>query len=294
MGIKNLSKIIKKLAPTGVKDITMEELKGRTVAIDVPIFMYKFTYVNPSDPLEGFRLQLDLLKQHDMHPIYVFDGEVTPSKIPEMVKRREQKRKAVDDLSSASVKLAKIQEVNKGAGAVVNFGAIADAHTKFQKAQKKVISVPTKQSYVALQEYFTEKGIDWIQAKHDAEKTAANLVSNGTAYAVVSEDFDTLPYLCGGGDTGKMITGFAKGDMMEYTLGPVLQQLNMDRKQFIDFCILSGCDLCKKIKNVAGKRALTLVQAHGSIERIVQFLDKDKYQVPEDFAYEDARKEFGV
>lgn len=292
MGIKNLSKIIKKMAPNAIREITIEDLRGKTVALDVPIFMYKFTYINPDDPLEGFRMQLKAMRDADIHPIYIFDGVATPMKQPELEKRRELKRKAVDDLASAEQKLAKVtSETNNS---IMNFGAIADAHTGFEKARKKVISVPTAQSYRDLQAYFTAENVDWIQAKHDAEKTAANLVSDGKAYAVISEDFDTLPYLCGGGTSGKMVTGFTKETMVEYDLTEVLRYFNMSPNQFVDFCILSGSDLCEKIKNVAGKRALTLVQAHGSIERIVQFIDTDKYPVPVNFGYNAARKEFGV
>ena len=294
MGIKNLAKIIRSVAPNAVKEISMESLRGTTISIDVPIFMYKFTYINPTDPLEGFRMQLETFKNLEITPIYVFDGKTAPVKEPEMIKRREMKRKAVDNLAEAEQnykeKKAKIDPTDFTS----NIGDLVDACNQFEKAKKKVQSVPTKASYIQLEKYFTENNVQWMQAKNDAEKTCANLVSSGKAFAVVSEDFDTLPYLCGMGIKGKLITGFGKETMKEYDLEQLLSTIKMNQNQFIDFCILSGCDLCSKIKNIAGKRALTLVQSHKSIENIIRVIDKNKYKVPEEFHFQAAREEFGI
>ena len=293
MGIKNLSKIIKKLAPSGVSEICMEDLRGKTLCIDVPIFMYKFTYIDPENPIKCFQVQLSTMQEFDITPIYIFDGVAASIKAPELEKRRNLKRKAQNDFENASKKLAKLKETSKDITA--NFANLADAHTQFEKAKKKVISVPSAESYTKLREYLTENNVKWMQAPHDAEKLAANLVSSGVAYGVVSEDFDTMPYLCGSnGEDGMLITGFTKPVMTVYKLKPILKQLKMNKHEFVDFCILSGCDLCSKIKNIAGKRAVSLIQAHGSIERIIRVLDKNKYQVPEEFNYDAARKEFGV
>jgi flap endonuclease-1 len=83
--------------------------------------------------------------------------------------------------------------------------------------------------------------------------------------------------------------------MVQYDLEEVLKGLKFDREQFIDFCILCGCDLAGgKIKNVAGKRALSLIQAHKSIENIIRTIDQTKYPVPECFDFNAARVEFGI
>lgn len=57
-------------------------------------------------------------------------------------------------------------------------------------------------------------------------------------------------------------------------------------------CILLGCDYCDKIKGIGPKNALKLVQEHKSIEKIIQNLDKSKHQVPENYAFEEARRLF--
>ena len=42
MGIKGLSKAIRALAPRAVRETTLRDYRGRTLAIDACIYMYKF------------------------------------------------------------------------------------------------------------------------------------------------------------------------------------------------------------------------------------------------------------
>jgi len=43
--------------------------------------------------------------------------------------------------------------------------------------------------------------------------------------------------------------------------------------QFIDLCILLGCDYCGTIKGIGPKRAIDLIKQHGSIEEILDNID---------------------
>lgn len=53
-----------------------------------------------------------------------------------------------------------------------------------------------------------------------------------------------------------------------------------------------GCDYCDTIRGIGPKRALDLVREHKSIEKIIDKLDKDKYPVPENWLYKEARELF--
>ena len=44
--------------------------------------------------------------------------------------------------------------------------------------------------------------------------------------------------------------------------------------QFIDLCILLGCDYCDSIKGIGPKRAIELIKQHRSIEEILKHIDK--------------------
>ena len=62
--------------------------------------------------------------------------------------------------------------------------------------------------------------------------------------------------------------------------------------QFIDLCILLGCDYCESIRGIGPKRAIELVTQFKSIEEILKNIDQKKYIVPENWNYEAARELF--
>lgn len=64
----------------------------------------------------------------------------------------------------------------------------------------------------------------------------------------------------------------------------------MTMEQFVDLCILLGCDYTDKIRGVGPKSAFKLMQEHGSIEEIIKHLDK-KHSVPESFPFQGRKEE---
>jgi len=48
----------------------------------------------------------------------------------------------------------------------------------------------------------------------------------------------------------------------------VIKELEITPEQFIDVCVLCGCDYCPKIGGIGPTRALALIKKHGSIEKV--------------------------
>jgi len=60
-------------------------------------------------------------------------------------------------------------------------------------------------------------------------------------------------------------------------------------------CILLGCDYVDPIPKVGPNTALKLIREHGSLEKVVEFMENDpkkRYVIPEDWPYKDARELF--
>lgn len=72
----------------------------------------------------------------------------------------------------------------------------------------------------------------------------------------------------------------------------MLSGLGLTYEQFVDLCILCGCDYCSSIKGVGPKTALKLVKQHGSLEKIIAALqaDKKQYEIPEDWLPQRVRR----
>uniref|UniRef100_A0A8D0HRK4 XPG-I domain-containing protein n=1 Tax=Sphenodon punctatus TaxID=8508 RepID=A0A8D0HRK4_SPHPU len=81
-------------------------------------------------------------------------------------------------------------------------------------------------------------------------------------------------------------------DVEEISLAPALQKLGMTQEQFVDLCILLGCDYCGKIRGLGPKKALKLLQQHGSIEALLEHIDPKKHPLPESWPLEEVRRLF--
>lgn len=47
----------------------------------------------------------------------------------------------------------------------------------------------------------------------------------------------------------------------------------MTQEQFIDLCILLGCDYCGNIRGIGPKKSVELIKQYGSIEEILKNID---------------------
>lgn len=73
--------------------------------------------------------------------------------------------------------------------------------------------------------------------------------------------------------------------------------------QFIDLCILCGCDYMEQMKGIGPKTALKLIKEHENLEGVMAHIEaetaekskdgkKSKYGVPELWPYKEAREIF--
>jgi len=66
-------------------------------------------------------------------------------------------------------------------------------------------------------------------------------------------------------------------------------------QQFVDLCILLGCDYLDPIPKVGPSTALNLIREHKTLENVVSYIQKDtkkKYTIPDDWPFQDARALF--
>lgn len=72
----------------------------------------------------------------------------------------------------------------------------------------------------------------------------------------------------------------------------LLIKLGRRNGQFIDMCMLCGCDYLEPLKGIGAKTALKLVREHDDMESILDHLRKGKNPPPEEWPYEEARELF--
>src|SRR5690606_14025596 len=84
-----------------------------------------------------------------------------------------------------------------------------------------------------------------------------------------------------------------KMPIQELHLDKILQGMELTMDQFIDVCILCGCDYCDSIRGIGPKKAYNMIKKYGNIEGVLKHIKGQKsYVVPEQFPFEAVRKLF--
>jgi 5'-3' exonuclease len=92
MGIKGLSKFLQENIPACIKQVSLSELFGKTIAIDTNYYMYKYT-ISTDDFVSKFGSQYDHLRRYGIKPVYVFDGKPPCEKQLMLDKRKRVNQK---------------------------------------------------------------------------------------------------------------------------------------------------------------------------------------------------------
>lgn len=294
MGIKQLFSIIKDEAPDAVVLGEIKNHFGRKVAIDASMSIYSFLIAVRSEGqqlmnengettshLMGMFYRTLRMVDNGIKPLYVFDGAPPKLKSGELAKRFQRKAEATEGMEEAK-----------------ETGTAEDV----EKFSRRTVRV-TREHNAECQRLLKLMGIPYIIAPTEAEAQCAVLARAGKVYAAASEDMDTLCF-----DSPILLRHLTfseqrKEPIQEIHLDKVLIGLGMERKQFVDLCILLGCDYLDPIPKIGPSTALKLIKDHGTLEKVVEFIQSDthtdkkgekkpRYVIPEDWPYKDARELF--
>ena len=181
----------------------------------------------------------------------------------------------------------KREEAQKQLEKATEAGDAAD----MEKFNRRLVKV-TKEHNNEVQELLKLMGVPVVESASEAEAQCSALVKAGKVYGVATEDMDAITF----GSTVLLrhmtFSEARKMPVQEIHYEKVLKGLELNAEEFIDLCILMGCDYCDTIRGVGPKTAITLIQKYRSIEKIIENLDTKKYSIPTDWNYEQARNLF--
>ena len=277
MGIKNLFKFISEHSPDSITVKGLKELKGQVVVLDASMIIYQFVIAIRSTGADlentdgkmtthilGVINKALMLLKHDIIPVFVFDGRAPELKGDVLKLRKENKKKCIQKLKDD------------------NYENETDRIKDFKKSY--TISRKQSEEVVHILKLF---GIPVLESPTEADPLCAQVVKCKGAYGVGSEDMDILTF-----GSPVLLRGLsATKKMNEIKLDKILSDLKINQNEFIDLCILLGCDYTTTIPKIGPKRALEMILKYRSIEKIIE-KEGDKYKVPDNFNYKDAREIF--
>jgi flap endonuclease-1 len=267
MGVKELNPFLREHSPEAITETLLKDFSGKKIAIDTSIYFYKFLYKNDRF-LEGFFQQIYRLRVNNMIPIYIFDGIPPPEKNKTLQQRRERK----DDIKNNIKELEVIKTDCEDSEEKMK------CSVEISRLQKKLVRV-TSENIQDLKNMLTMMNIQFIQSVGEADLVCGKLCKDGIVDMVLSDDMDLLT-----SGARIVLRNFFIGTskIMCYDLDKILHKLNFTNDQWIDFCILCGCDYCDRIHGLGTKNSLKLITAHGDVPTILNII-KEKYNIPADY-----------
>ncbi len=268
------------------KEVEYSELKGKPLVVDSFNVMYQFLATirmqdgslltdskgNVTSHLSGLFARTANLMQKGLKLAFVFDGEAPKLKKEERKKRREAKEKATKEYEAAKQR-EDIEEMKKFASRT---------------------SVLTREMVEEAKKLVDAMGCPVIQAPSEGEAQAAFMVTQGDAWAEVSQDFDALMF-----GVPRLVRNLTVSEKRKlpsklayqivkpelYELKNNLKALGITQDQLIAVCMLVGTDFNPEgIKGVGPKGALKLVKKHKNMEEVFAEAKWDEHF---DIAWED-------
>lgn len=286
MGIKGLAKLLSDEAPDCVREVELKSLHGRKIAIDASMAIYQFMIAvrtgsqnnpaamltnddgEPTSHIQGMFNRTIRFMSEGIKPVYVFDGKPPSFKSGELQKRREKRQKAEEALKQAEEE-GNVEEQDKQNKRLVRAGQ------KENKDCQKLLEL---------------MGIPAILAPCEAEAQASAMAKAGLVYATGTEDMDALTFQTPILLRKMTFANATKSAIQTMNYEKALQGLELSHDQFVDLCIMLGCDYCDTIRGVGPKTALKLIREHGNIETILKNLDGKKYTIPEAWLSKEERQ----
>lgn len=273
------------------EEITLEQLKGRTIAIDSfnIIFQFLTTIRSPDGNLLtnkegkitshiiGLFSRTSKFLEMGIKPIFVFDGEP-----PELKKTEIQRRKRTKQEASEKLEQARKEEDTE---LIQKYSArTSTLNQEMIDSAKKLIEL---------------MGLPTIQAPSEGEAQASYLVKKGDAWAISSQDYDSLLYGANNLIQNLSIAGKRKKNRtLGYTtvkpelinLKKNLENLGINQEQLIATAMMVGTDYnYGGIKGIGPKNALKLAKKHKNLDELFK---EAKWNEQFDFSWQEVYELF--
>lgn len=282
MGINKINDYLKKKVPNAYTKKSIHDFANQKIAFDVSILMNKYmnyalrVMVNKTNILEEDIDRHELVRiwicamikalgtwlSYKILPVLVFDGTANSIKNTELNKRKESKKLKREKIASLTEQIR--------ADPLTNAGLIKDLN----QALMNCIEIYPEDKLL-FKNVAESIGIPCLTATAEAEQLCAMLCHDGYTSACYSIDSDLLAYLC------PLIINKISDEMLVDEDGYqdlqfecievkiILEELQLTKEMFIDWCIMCGCDYNSHIKGLGSERCYKLIQKYKSIDDLV-------------------------
>lgn len=224
MGIKQLNQfLMENCSSRSIYKASLRQFSNKTLVIDTSIYLYKFA--EKDAVAENMYLLISVLRQHNIVPVFIFDGKPPPEKKALLIKRKMEKDAAEEKYNQLKI------DVESG-------NATAKTAQEMEALKRQFVRVSESDILIS-KKIMTAYGVPYIESKGESDHLCAFLVRHGFAWACVSDDMDMFLYGC-----PRVIRHISllNHEGIYYDLELILTDLEMSQSIFNDIAILSGTD----------------------------------------------------
>jgi 5'-3' exonuclease len=224
MGVRHLNKFLMENCPRSMQYITFEQLRGKTIVVDISIYLYKFKAVDQLIQLIT-RMFTDFVK-YGIKGVFIFDGKPKLNKQIELQLRKDEKEKSWQ-------KYKYLLDNN-----------ITTDQLAILKQQCTKVSLTDINNVKTIMD---KMGMQYIVAPFEADEICAKLMTDDKVYACMSDDTDMLVYGC------KRVlrkVNFDTKTAIIYKLDEILKYLRISYDDFKRLCVIAGTDYSKTNKQI--------------------------------------------
>lgn len=236
-----------------IEDVSFDSLDG-VVAVDAHNWLYRYltttvrftsedAYTTEDETevanLIGIVRGLPKFFEHDLVPVFVFDGGVTDLKSEEIEERREQRERYEEQLETAR---------EKGDTRVIS---------RLESRTQRLTDV----IHETTRELLTHLDVPIVEAPAEGEAQAAHMARTGAVDYVGSEDYDAL--LLGAPLTLRQLTSSGDPERMDFEA--TLEKHDLTWEQLVDVALLCGTDFNDGVDGIGPKTAVQKIHEHGDL-----------------------------
>ena len=230
MGIKQLNRfLLDNCSKNAIKKTHLSKLDGKTIAIDISIYIYKF--MSENQLLEKMYLLITMLKHYNIDAIYVFDGKAPNEKKELIEKRRIEKIEAKNKYFELMDQLKDNPNIEKS--------IIEEIRCEMDILKRRFITV-NETILAKIKELLNSCGARYVESPAEADTYCAYLMNSNQVWGCLSDDMDMFLY----GGSSRILRNLSLHNhtIFCYHQPTILFELDMDEQIFRDIMVLSGTD----------------------------------------------------
>ncbi len=274
MGIKGLNQFLAQACPDYRKEVEFSDYSYKKIAVDAMMYTCQVKAAYGDKMAEGLVNLLVKLREYQIHPVFIFDGETPDEKIDTRAKRAESKRAQYQRIEELETDLEvyltnktispALRDINntklhmKNKLRVFNYRMVRDYVTKLRARMFTIC----ENDFILVKKILGFFNIPFYTAPGEGEMLCAKLAKQGDVDAVLTNDTDCLAA------GAPEVLSITKGCLQSVKLATILESLNLDEPTWRDFCIMCGTDFNENIRGIGPHKSYELIKKYGSIENI--------------------------